>query len=265
MQDTMPTRYRIGSVSYLNARPLIYGLQECADIDLRLDVPARLLDGLREGRCDVALLPVIDYQAMADLCIVPSGGIGCDGPTLTVRIFSSVAIDAIRTLACDAESHTSVALARIILRQRYGLSPELIAWRPQDEGGADAILMIGDKVVCAEPRGAKHQLDLGQAWKELTGLPFVFAVWTARAGVDLGDLPRRLTAARERGMRNVERIIEEHAVPRGWPAALAREYLTSHLKFEIGAAQIEAIGRFHAMAAEHGLIAGAVRGLRVYM
>src|SRR5439155_6836135 len=111
---------QIGSVSYLNAKPLIHGLEEFPDLRLILDVPSRLLPGLRDERFDIALLPVIDYQRLDNLNIVPSGGIGCDGPTLTVRIFSRVPIEQIKTLACDTDSHTSVALARIILAEQFG-------------------------------------------------------------------------------------------------------------------------------------------------
>src|SRR5438067_7958580 len=113
----------VGSVSYLNAKPLIYGLKHQPDLNLDLDVPSRLLAGLRDRRFDIALLPVIDYQHLDDLCLVPSGGIGCDGSTLTVRIFSRKPIEQVQTLACDTDSHTSVALARVILAETYGLRP----------------------------------------------------------------------------------------------------------------------------------------------
>ena len=106
---------RIGSVSYLNAKPLIYGLEEEKDLRVELAVPAKLLEGLRSGAYDVALLPVIDFQRMEGLRVLTSGGIGCDGPTLTVRIFSKAPIEQIKVLACDTDSHTSVALARVIL------------------------------------------------------------------------------------------------------------------------------------------------------
>ena len=99
--------------SFLNAKPLIHGLEHDSTIDLGLDVPSRLLDGLRDGRrFDVALLPVIDYQRMPGLRLLTAGGICCDGPTLTVRIFSPVPIERIESLACDTDSHTSVALAQ---------------------------------------------------------------------------------------------------------------------------------------------------------
>jgi chorismate dehydratase len=254
---------RVGSVSFLNAKPLIYGLENAGDVELSLAVPSRLLDGLEADRYDVALLPVIDYQRMDNLVVVPSGGIGCDGQTMTVRIFSKGPVRQIRTLACDTDSHTSVALARVIFAELYGFLPQFVDWHREDEQPCDAKLLIGDKVVCEEPAGFEHQIDLGSAWRELTGLPFVFAVWTAIKGVDLGELPRRLEEAKRAGLENVPEIVRRHAVRRGWPAGLALQYLTVYLKFDIGQRQLEAIGRFHELAKKNGIL-GGVRGLELY-
>ena len=248
---------RIGSVSFLNAKPLIYGLEEADQLELHLDIPSRLLDGLLEARFDVALLPVIDYQRLPGLRLLTSGGIGSDGPTLTVRIFSPVPIEQITTLACDTDSHTSVALARILLAERFGIRPEFVALSGTQTDPRSARLLIGDKVVCEEPAGLSHQLDLGQAWKEQTGLPFVFAAWMARGGIELGDLAQRLERAKREGRAQIESIITRHAVPRGWPAATAREYLTERLQYDIGPAHLAAIRLFHQLAFQHGLIAHA--------
>jgi chorismate dehydratase len=242
---------RVGSVSYLNAKPLIHGLEQDPNVDLQLAVPAKLLDGMLSRQFDVALLPVIDYQRLRDARIVPSGGIGCDGPTLTVRIFSRAPIGKITALACDAESHTSVALARIVLAERFGIRPPFVDL-PQPS--ADAMLLIGDKVVSHEPVGMEHQLDLGAAWKELTGKPFVFAVWIARLGTDLADLPDRLRQARDRGLADLPNIVARHAASRGWPPDLAMKYLSVYLKFEIGPAQLDAIRLFHDLAGKYGII-----------
>ncbi len=254
---------RLGSVSFLNAKPLIYGLERERDIDLSLDVPANLLEGLRDRRFDVALLPVIDYQRMAGLRILTSGGIGCDGPTLTVRIFSPCPIQDITTLACDTDSHTSAVLARLILAHRYNLRPEFVPLDRTHENPGAAMLLIGDKVVCEEPAGVPHQLDLGGAWKEWTGLPFVFAAWMAQSDVELGDLPARLHRASREGLEHVDELIERHAVPRGWPAQVAHRYLTRYLRFDIGAPQLEAIRLFHELAAREGIIQWPARALEV--
>jgi chorismate dehydratase len=173
---------RVGSVSFLNAKPLIYGLENARDVRLSLDVPSRLLEGLIDQRYDVALLPVIDYQRLAGLKLLTSAGIGSDGATLTVRIFSPVPVERITTLACDTDSHTSVALARIVMSKLYGVRPNFVDLAAGAVTGDTALLLIGDKVVCEEPKGLPHELDLGEAWKRLTGLPFVFAAWIARGG-----------------------------------------------------------------------------------
>lgn len=254
---------RIGSVSYLNAKPLIHGLETQKDLSLILDVPSKLLPGLRDKRFDIALLPVIDYQRLEGLKIVPSGGIGCDGPTLTVRIFSRVPIERIKTLACDTDSHTSVALARIILAEEFGIRPRLIDLLTSEDT-AEARLLIGDKVVCEEPPGFEHQLDLGSAWEQLTGLPFVFATWMARDGIDLRDLPQRLERAKVDGLAHVREIVEKYAIPRGWPAGVAQQYLTSYLKFDVTPTHLKAIEKFHQLAHEHQIIERPPVPLRLY-
>ena len=248
----------LAAVEYINSKPLIYGLAE--QEHLALDVPSRLLGRLREGAADVALLPVIDYQRMDGLRVVPAGGIGCDGPTLTVRLFGRRPLDQTRVLACDGDSHTSVALARVVFAEMFSISPEFV---PLESSDADTRLLIGDKVICEAPADAAfpHQLDLGGAWKELTGLPFLFAVWTARAGVELGDLPARLERAKRDGLAAVDEIVTRLAVPRGWPAAVARRYLTAYLKFDVGERQLEAVRRFHALAAKHGVLTEPVKPL----
>lgn len=258
-----PRKLSIGCVSYLNARPLIWGLSEQPDVVLSLDVPSKLLAGLREGRFDVALLPVIDYQRMEGLTVIPAGGIGCDGPTLTVRVFSHVPPEQITVLACDPDSHTSVALARVILKELYKVTPEFIRLTDISNRAGEARLLIGDKVVCDEPLGFAHQLDLGGAWKELTGLPFVFAVWVARAGVDHSATARLLRDARERGMSQLDTIIRQQAIPRGWPAGLALQYLSVYLKYEVGPRQLEAIRLFHEKAAAMGVITPPLKPLVV--
>ncbi len=251
--------FRIASVSFLNARPLIHGLDHDPQVKLLLDVPSKLLDLLRTNQADVALLPVVDYQRLENLTVIPAGGIGSDGATLTVRIFSRVPFAQVKSLACDPDSHTSVALARIILARRHNLRPEFTDLaRSSGDDPTQARLLIGDKVVCDGPRGFPHQLDLGDEWKSLTGLPFVFATWMARR--DVADLPRLhdiLAAAKSRGMAELDAIIRDHGIPRGWPAPLAKAYLTRHLTIDVNERELEAIRLFHRLAAEEGIIPAA--------
>lgn len=258
------TALRVGCVSFLNAKPLIYGLEAEPKLTMKLDVPANLAAMLESADVDVALLPVIDYQRLPGLRLIPVGGIASDGHTLTVRIFSRQPIETIRTLGCDPDSHTSVALARVIMAERYGTRPELRDLRDPSLPPDTPRLLIGDKVITEEPPGFDHQLDLGFAWKELTGLPFVFAAWMARAGAELGDWPARLDRARREGLANIEPILRQHAVTRGWPIDMARTYLTETLEYEITPRHIEAIRQFHQLAARHGMIEAPAKALEIH-
>ncbi|MDO8302368.1 MAG: MqnA/MqnD/SBP family protein, partial [Sedimentisphaerales bacterium] len=155
-QDTMVSEYRqrptrLAAVSFLNTVPLIAGLEEYPSIELVKAVPAGLLITLKNRKADVALIPSIDYQlAPFDLRIIRAGAIGSLNHSLTVRIFSQKPIEEIKTLSCDTDSHTSVILARIILKELYNITPEVsrYTW----SGGeiaidTDAVLLIGDKVI----------------------------------------------------------------------------------------------------------------------
>ena len=258
------TVVRVGCVSYLNARPLVWGLDDDPGIRMIYVVPASLLGLLQSGACDVALLPAIDYQRMEDLTIVPGSCIGADGHVHTVRLFSRVPVPRIRRLYADVESHTSVALCRILLKHVYHLEPEFVA---DENADVDARLLIGDKVVCRPPADHPWQMDLADEWKQWTGLPFVFAAWMARRDARLYDLPARLEAAMCEGLRHVEQIVQRDAIGRGWPATIAAEYLTRMLKFplDLGTAspQRRAMELFHRQAWEMGLISHC-RGLEVW-
>lgn len=254
---------RIGCVSYLNTTPLVWGLEKAADLQLMYAVPARLLGMLEGGECDVAILPIIDYQRAEDLVIVPGSCIGADGHVHTVRLFARVPIKQICRLYADIESHTSVGLCRIVLKHVYGIEPVFV----EDTSGVDAQLLIGDKVVVNPPAGSEYQLDLAEAWKKWTGLPFVFAAWMARRGAQLGDLPQRLEAAMHQGLANVDTIVAREARPRGWPTDVARDYLVRLLKLEIDLSpnshQRQAIELFHRLLHEAG-VTNRCRQLTVY-
>jgi chorismate dehydratase len=255
----------VAAVSFLNSRPLIEGLEDEPGVALRTDVPSRLLNLLTAGDADVALCPVIDFQtAPAELCIVPVGAIGSDGATHTVRVFSRAPIAAIERIHTDGDSHTSVALLAVVLEALHGCRPELVTLGP-GPSDPDAVLLIGDKVVHAE-NGADttrypYQLDLGEAWRELTGLPFVFAAWLARADADLGRLPGVLARCRERNRGRTREIVAAHA--NGWPVELATRYLERILRYEIGERELEAIGLFWARCHALGLIE-RLRPMRLY-
>lgn len=252
---SMGPLYRIAAVSFLNSRPLVEGLAECPDIDLCFDVPSRLPAMLEENRVDAALVPVVDllwpdrrWVPISDACI------GCDGETMTVRVFSRMAPDRITRLAVDPASHTSVLLARLIWRRLYGISPGTHPLAAGDDpGGHDAVLLIGDRVVADAPYGFTYQMDLGGAWKALTGLPFVFAVWAAHEERASEPLGRLLSSARDRGVARAAEIAAEEGPGRGWPPAVAKTYLTRNLSFRVTERHREGLHTFFRWAAAEGI------------
>ena len=195
--------------------------------------------------------------------MVPVGGIGCEGPTLTVRLYSQVPVDQVTTLYADTDSHTSVALVQVLLGELFGIRPTLIDYHAR-EGVAEgkladrpeAVLLIGDKVVTGSPAAVTYpyQLDLGEAWYELTGLPFVFAMWMARRGTELGDLPLRLAERLEMNLPQRALIAERYAERHGWPVDLAEHYLADVLRYRIGPRELEAVGRYGALLGKYGLV-----------
>jgi len=250
---------RLGVVSFLNARPLIEGLGARSDLALLEAVPARLGGMLAEGMLDAALVPVIDlaraggrWARVSDACI------GSDGPTLTVRVFARVPPERIEVLHADTDSHTSVVLARLIWRHVYGRLPVVVPLEGSTSSDdREAVLLIGDKVVTSAPRGFAVELDLGEAWKRWTGLPFVFAVWAAPAGGEPAGLAEALELARDRGVARAAEIAREQGPARGWPAGLAEEYLIRRLIYRLTPAALAGLDRYLALAAEAGWIGTA--------
>lgn len=261
----------VGSVSYLNAMPLVDGLDTDDGVRVVRDVPSRLLETLLARRAAVALCPVIDYQTSPEkLAIVPVGAIGSSSATLTVRVFSRRPLSDIQHVAVDRDSRTSVALLQVLLHDLYATRPGLTSFnhRPtlaEAADGADAVLLIGDKVVVSAPRQEDfpHQLDLGDAWRRMTGLPFVFAAWMTRRGTDLDELPRLLRRRREINRSRIRDIIDRHATERGWTRELAEQYLCTLLRFDLGQRELKAMSVFWERCHELGLI-DTVRPLELY-
>lgn len=257
-KDKDQDKYKLGVVSYLNARPLVAGLESDPRVELNFDVPARLPVLLDDQRVDAALVPVIDimkedrlWRILSDACI------GCDGETLTVRVFSRVQADSIQRLHVDGDSHTSVALARIIWREMYDTHLEVIPYTGQESiDECEAILLIGDKVVNNTLLDYEIETDLGSAWKTLTSLPFVFAAWAVRQDtkIDVVELSTILSSARDRGVSSAEMIAADYGPALGWPVTLASRYLTTRIKFDLGSRQRLGMEKFLELAKQNDIV-----------
>jgi len=257
-------RLRVGAVQYLNTRPLVHGLA-AAGVDLRFDLPSRLADSLADAGLDLALIPSVELFRRDDHRIVSDACIACRGPVMSVKILFRVAPARVMTLAVDEGSRTSVALARILLAERHGRHPRLetlpLGAGPADTS-ADAILLIGDRALGATgttPGGGSFQVvwDLGDEWCRWTGLPFVFAVWAARAGVDVRDVAPRLAAARDAGVANLAAIAAAEAAAHGLTVPQCLGYLRDNLHFHLGSREWDALRLFRDKAAALGLLDGA--------
>lgn len=259
-ETSSPNRViNLGVVSYLNSRPLYDAICQATDVSLTPDVPSRLIDGLMAGKMDAALLPVVDFQRHRDkLRQISDACIASDGETMTVRVFSRCPAERISTLHADMDSHTSVILVQLIWQELYGRIPKLVPWSIEDAkqfSDVEAVLLIGDKVVTAEPEGFGFEVDLGAAWKHITGLPFVFAAWYGPK--DLGNaenLGNMLAAARDEGVSKAEAIAYRYAGLHGWPVELARKYLGRTLKYKLTDEAKRGMELFFEKATKAGLL-----------
>jgi chorismate dehydratase len=272
-----PPGVRLGCPSFLNTLPMIEGLGKLEGMRLTLTVPSRLIDLLTDRSIDMGLISSIDaLRSPEPVALVPVGMIGCKGLTMTVRLYSRVPIEQITQVHADIDSHTSIALMRIILAERYGLRPELHDFdvdahrsalaAAQDGAGQpnwpEAVLLIGDKVIADSPPAGlyPYQLDLGLAWLELTGLPFVYAIWMARPDEVDSPLIRRAIAVLDRQRRHnqtrLDWIVTQRAPVRRWPGQVAQEYLRTRLCFEVTEDARAGLELFFAKAIALGIAPG---------
>jgi chorismate dehydratase len=248
---------RVGAVQYLNTKPLVHGLA-AAGIDVCYDLPSRLADRLAAGDLDVALIPSIElfrgegYRVVSDACI------GCRGPVMSVKLFFRTTPSHVRRLAVDVGSRTSATLARILLAERFGVTPEielLPIGSASSDTSADAILLIGDRALRRAASNGSFQViwDLGDEWYRWKGLPFVFALWAARRAFDAGDLEPRLTAARDAGRGNLAAIAAAEAAAHGLTVPQCLGYLRDNLHYDLGDPERESLSLFYEHAATLGL------------
>ncbi len=246
----------IAAVSFLNTKPLVHYLLDRPDVNVAFDVPSRLVQRLHRGQADVGLIPVVDWARSADnLRTIGDGCIASDGTTLTVRVFSRWQAEEIRTVHADVDSHTSVVLVQVLWQKCFGTRLHVEPLDSVDSTTrADAVLLIGDKVITQWREPWPYQIDLGEMWKALTGLPFVFAVWVARAQVATEHVAHLLNDARDRGCNDARRLATIYGPQCHWPLPVAEEYLTRYMKYRLNGPARRGLQVFLEMAGELGLV-----------
>jgi chorismate dehydratase len=209
-------KIRVGAVSYLNTKPLIYGLQKglmAQEAALILDYPSNIAQKLLNNEIDIGLVPVAILPQMPKYYIVSDYAICCDGPVASVCLFSDVPVQNIREVLLDYQSRTSVRLAGILLKEFWKTDPVMTDTQTdfsKNIKGDVAGVVIGDRAL--ELRSNyKYVYDLGEAWKSFTGLPFVFAAWVSNKVIDPSFIDQ-FNAANAFGLNRLEEVIAENPV-----------------------------------------------------
>jgi predicted solute-binding protein len=247
-------KLRVGAVSYLNTVPLVWGMlhgPQRDEVELSFSIPSLCAEQLEKGEVDIGLVPVAEI-ARQGLETVPGLGICCFGAVRSILLFSRVPWAKIRTLCADLSSRTSVQLARVILRERYGAEPSFATCEPVLEkmlSDADAGLIIGDPALRLNPEELPFEyLDLGAEWLTLTGLPMVFAAWSGKPGLPLRAAERLTRESYEFGRARLSEIIAHASKEHGISAGLAERYLRQHIRYELGSKEQDGLQAFLRLA-----------------
>lgn len=257
-------RVRLGAVGYLNARPLVFGLDRSPRFALRFDLPSHCAALLHEGAIDVGMIPSIEYLRgsgpdPALYRIVPDLAISSRGPVASVALYTTRPIVDVRSIAMDTSSRTSVALATVLCVRRFRIQPSIEMCGPDLRtmlARCDAALIIGDHALLVDEPAAVEKIDLGEVWTAMTGLPFVYAFWAGRAGALTGADVVELQRARDAGVARPDDIAREYFENPEHQAVGAR-YLRDNIKYYLGEEERAGLELFYRYAAEAGLVSSA--------
>lgn len=237
---------RVTAVSYLNTKPLLYGLLAGDlrdELVIQLDIPSVCAQRLIDGEADLGLVPIAALPEIPDCRLISDYCIGTDGPVRTVCIYSQRPIEELDTIYLDFHSRTSVMLTRLLLGEHWKLAPELVDACPGYEdqiGGKVGGLVIGDRAIEWEPRFA-YRYDLGEEWKKHTGLPFVFAAWVSRKPLPAAFV-KRFNAALAKGVAAIPELLLLLPNPR--PGFDLEQYYRRNISYELTPEKRRAMDRF---------------------
>ncbi|TDC83352.1 ABC transporter substrate-binding protein [Micromonospora sp. KC606] len=262
-------RPRVGHIQFLNCLPIYWGLMRSGallDVDLHKDSPDRLSAALVAGDLDIGPITQVEYLRHADeLLLLPDLAVGSDGPVLSVNVVSTrplAELDGVR-VALGSTSRTGVLLAQLLLAERYGVRPDYFRCPPdltQMLLEADAAVLIGDVALRAlyeAPRRGLEVTDLGQAWRDWTGLPMVFAVWAVRrdfAAAHPGmvkEVHEAFLRSRDLCLAELDQVAEAAARWEPFDTATLATYFRT-LDFSLGERQVAGLREFARRAAVAG-------------
>ena len=261
------SRLRVGAVSFLNTKPLIYPLlteEIQTDIALSVDVPSRVATLLSKNELDVGLIPIVEYfranPSDTPYYILPDISVASHGCVRSIQLFSRVPIHEIQRIGLDTHSRSSVALLKILLAEKYQISPAFTTCRPtinpkavlhnRQDAPFDAVLLIGDPAL-RHLGSTAYSIDLGEVWYQFTGLPFVYACWVARKDADLGNLPQVLLKSKARGITQIPEIARIEAKKLGLPESLCLDYLRHSIKYDLAEPEIAGLKLFYKYAVKN--------------
>jgi chorismate dehydratase len=238
--------FRVGSVPYLNAVPLTRGLED----DVLFVTPSKLAELLQRDELEAALVSVTEVLFNDRYDVLDSVAIASLGEVKSVFVAHRYPLAEIREIFCDTASLTSVNLLKVLLAQR-GLTAELVPLPDYEMApNCDAVLLIGDPALDFLRAEHEHQIwDLGAAWFEMTKLPFVYAVWALRRGIENTELRRHLREAKEFGVDTLDHIIRTRTE---YDLDFRKDYLGWHIHYHLGTDEKRGLARFAELLRKHG-------------
>lgn len=240
---------RIGGISYLNVRPLVYGIEN----QVAYCEPSRLADLMYRKQFEVGIVPIAEVLLHDQYDVLDGIAIAARGAVRSVFLVHRVPIEKLTRVAVTPASRTSVWLLRVLLRIGYHIEPEFY---PQPPGAKlsdhEAMLLIGDEAIRYATRNGKQSIwDLGAAWVELTGLPFVFAAWAFQRDAEKDELATLLRRAKADGLAHIEQIVRD--ATEASPEFL-RDYYANCVWYDLGDAEKQGLRRFQQYVKELGLV-----------
>jgi chorismate dehydratase len=238
------SKIKVGAVSYLNTKPLLYGIEASAlieKIELNLAYPAQLVQQLKEGSIDMALMPVAALQEINGAKIVADYGIAANGNVVSVALFSVLPLDEIDTIILDYQSRTSVRLTQLLCTEYWHKEVRYVAAGPDfisEIKGKTAGVIIGDRALEQLPH-FKYNYDLSAAWKSFTGLPFVFAAWVSNKELPQ-DFLEEFNAAMGIGLEHLDEIAAANHIP----YYSLKTYYKDNICYHLGEAEKKGLALF---------------------